>query len=127
MTGRILHAKLHLLDRQVLEHGSETLLCKVDDVDLYLDAAVPVVTALLTGPQALGPRVRGRLGRWIQAVHRRLHPDPDPAPVRIPMGRVLEIGSAIKVDPRGIEVEGFGQWVEHHIIERIPGATDAPQ
>ena len=125
-SGRVLHAKLHLLDRQVIDSDG-ALLCKVDDVELDLDAGVPVVSALLSGPQALGPRLGGRLGRWIEAVHRRLRADPDPGPTRIPMQRVTEIETAITIDARGIELQGFGQWVENTVIARIPGATDAPE
>lgn len=126
-TGRVLHARLHLLDRQVVDHDGGGLLCKVDDVELDVDADVPVITAMLCGPQALGPRIGGRPGTWILAVHRRLHSDPDPRPARIGMDRVLEIDTAIRIDARGLDLEGLGEWVENHIVKRIPGATNAPE
>jgi sporulation protein YlmC with PRC-barrel domain len=127
MAGRILHAQLHLLDRQVVDHRTGRLLGKVDDVELDLDGPVPVVGALLSGPQALGGRFNGRLGRLIRAVHRRLHPAPNPGPNWIPAARIVEIDSAVHIDSRGLRLEGFEEWVERTVIARIPGAGDAPE
>ena len=127
MAGRILHAQLHLLDRQVVDHRTGRLLGKVDDVELDLDGPVPVVGALLSGPQALGGRFNGRLGRWIRTVHRRLHPAPNPGPNWIPAARVVEIVSAVRIDTLGLHLEGFEAWVERTVIARIPGAGDAPE
>ena len=61
--GRIVHAQLHLLDRQIVEHRTGRMVAKVDDVELDLEADVPVVTGLLCGPAAWGPRLPGVLGR----------------------------------------------------------------
>jgi sporulation protein YlmC with PRC-barrel domain len=127
MAGRILHAQLHLLDRQVVNHGDGRLLGKVDDVELDLAAPIPVVTDLLSGPQALGSRFNGWFGRWVRAVHTRLRADPDPGPDRIPAARVVAIDSAVRIDGRGLELQGFERWVERHVIARIPGAGNAPE
>ena len=78
-----MHAHLHLLDRQVVEHESGRLVAKVDDVELDLDAPVPTVTALLSGPGAWGPRLPGVIGRAVTGIHRRLHPAVQPEPTRI--------------------------------------------
>ena len=47
---------------------------KVDDLELELaEDGTPYVTALLTGPRALGPRLGGRLGRRWWPIAGRLH------------------------------------------------------
>jgi sporulation protein YlmC with PRC-barrel domain len=128
MAGRILHARLHLLDRQVITRRDTRLLAKVDDLEIDLDADVPHVSEILTGPAALGHRMPGLLGAFIEGVHRRLHPDKHPAPNVIPAGRIVDITSAVLVDSdEDLHVQGFGDWVDEQIISRIPGAGDAPE
>jgi sporulation protein YlmC with PRC-barrel domain len=128
MAGRILHAQLHLLDRQIITRRGGRLLAKVDDLELDLDADVPHVSEILTGPAALGHRMPGLLGAFIETVHRRLHPEKEPAPNGIPAGRIVDITSVVLVDSEeDLRVQGFGDWVDEQIISRIPGAGDAPQ
>jgi hypothetical protein len=128
MTGRILHAQLHLLDRQVISKRDGHLLAKVDDLELDIESEVPHVTQILTGPAALGERMPGLFGSFMCAVHSRLHPDKNPAPNAIPTGRIVDITSAVLVDSEeGLHTQGFGDWVDEQIIQRIPGAGDAPQ
>jgi sporulation protein YlmC with PRC-barrel domain len=128
MTGRILHAQLHLLDRQVISKRDGHLLAKVDDLELDLESEVPHVTQILTGPAALGERMPGLLGSFMCAVHSRLHPDKNPAPNAIPAGRIVDITSAVLVDSEEhLHTQGLGDWVDEQIIQRIPGAGDAPQ
>lgn len=97
MTGRVLHAKLHLLDRQLVDQSTGRLLGKVDDVELDLDADPPVVSALFSGP------------------------------VRIPAQQIAEIDTAVKLDVRDLDLDTHDTWVEHHIIDKIPGAGDATE
>ncbi len=97
MTGRVLHAQLHLLDRQLIDQSSGRLLGKVDDVELDLDADVPVVTALISGRQ------------------------------RIPAVAITAIESAVKLNPGDLNLTEGDDWVEHHIIDKIPGAGDATE
>ncbi len=120
--GRIVHAHLHLLDRQVVEHESGRLVAKVDDVELDLDAPVPTVTALLSGPGAWGPRLPGVVGRAVTGIHRRLHPAEAPEPTRIDWSHVVDIDSAIHVDRADLGPQQLGQWLDEHFIGRIPGA-----
>ena len=120
--GRILHAQLHLLDRQVVQHGTGRMVAKVDDVELDLDADVPTVTALLTGPGAWGPRLPGVLGRSVTGIHRRLHPAEEPEPSRIDWSHVVEVDSAVHVDRDDLGPHGLGRWLDEHFIGRIPGA-----
>jgi sporulation protein YlmC with PRC-barrel domain len=128
MTGRVLHANLHLLDRQIVSGSDGRLVAKVDDVEFDLDAAVPHVVALLTGPGALGRRLPGLLGGLVLAVYSRLHSDPVPDANRIPAARIVDITSAVVIDSsHGLQVDGFGQWAGHQIISRLPGSSHEAQ
>ena len=124
MTEEPFDLRLRLLDRQIVD-GDGGLVCNVDDVefDQAPDGSWHVV-ALLSGPQALGPRLPGRLGRWVMAVGRRLSLHPDVAPRRIPFERVTDIGSAVTVDrARGeLDVAVLEDWVREHLIDPIPGS-----
>ncbi|GAA1257051.1 hypothetical protein GCM10009677_04170 [Sphaerisporangium rubeum] len=124
-TARVLHAQLHLLDRQVVRARDGRMVCKVDDLETALDAGGrPYVTALLYGPLALGPRVGGVPGALMTAVTRLLRPEEDPAPRRIPMSLVSQIGSAVQVggEPGHPALE---RWARDNIVSRIPGSGDA--
>lgn len=123
--GRILHAQLHLLDRQIIEHRSGRMLAKVDDLEIDFSGEQPVVTALLTGPGAWGPRLPGLLGRFVTSVHRRLHRDADPGPNVIDMAHVVEIGSAVEVDGDDLGTKTMDRWVDEQFVGRIPGAHRA--
>jgi sporulation protein YlmC with PRC-barrel domain len=97
MSGRVLHAQLHLLDRQLLDQRTGHMLGKVDDVELDLDADVPVVSALISG------------GR------------------RIPAYQVTAVESAVKILNQDLDLDRHDDWVEQHVIDRIPGAGDAAE
>ncbi len=122
-------ATLHLLDRQLVDPDGG-LVGKVDDLELSErgDGRL-VVTALLVGPAALGPRMGGYLGRWIVAVWRRLRPDAAPQSGRIPVDCLLSIDSAVHVtrvaDWEG--VSGLEAWLREFVIGRIPGANNEPR
>jgi hypothetical protein len=119
--------QLRLLDRQVVDRDGQ-LVCKVDDLELTPGAnGVPYVTAILVGPRALGPRLGGRLGRWILALASRLADSPGAAPPRIPFGAVTDVHSAVDLDrTRGeLGVDPLEGWVDRHIIGRIPGSRHA--
>jgi sporulation protein YlmC with PRC-barrel domain len=125
--GKILHGQLHLLDRQIVEHGTGRMVAKVDDVEIDFSGEQPFVSSLLTGPAAWGARLPGVLGRIVTGVHRRLHPAEDPQPHAIDMSHVVEIGSAVHVDSRDLGTRGLGDWLDAHVIGRIPGARDAAE
>jgi len=124
MTDEPFDLRLRLLDRQVVD-GDGGLVCKVDDVEFEQgpDGSWHVA-ALLSGPQALGPRLPGRLGQWVMAVGRRLSLHPDVAPRRIPFERVTDIGSAVTVDRArdDLDVAVLEDWVCEHVINPIPGS-----
>jgi sporulation protein YlmC with PRC-barrel domain len=117
-----------LLDRQILDSDGEPV-GKVDDVELDRgpDDALHV-TALLVGQQALGDRIGGRLGRWIAGAARRLSPDYQRGPIRIPFDLVAEINSAVNLSVRRelLVDPPLETWLREHLIGRIPGADDAP-
>lgn len=97
MAGKVLHAQLHLLDRQLIDQASGELLGKVDDVELDLAADPPVVSALISGRE------------------------------RIPAVQVMEVDTAVKVVRGDLDLTRGDDWVERHIIGKIPGAGDAPE
>lgn len=128
MAGRILLADLHLMDRQIVDKATGRMVAKVDDVELDMSGDYPVVTALLTGPQAWGGRLPGLLGRLVCSVHRRLHPDPDPGPGVVPAGAIVDVTSAVLVHAEEEwDVQGFGRWADEQVIRRIPGARHEAQ
>lgn len=125
--GRTLDLHLHLLDRQVIDPDGR-LVCKVDDLEFDVDeSGRPFVTAILVGPRALGPRLGGRIGRWVTAIGRRLADGQSPDPPRIDFALVSDIGSAITIARRRDEVDviSMERWVDANVISRIPGSGHA--
>jgi hypothetical protein len=116
---------LELLDRQLLD--SEGKPCgNVDDLEFEVGASgLPVLTNILVGPGALGPAIGGWPGRVITAVWRRLHPDKNPAPLRVSWADVERIDYAIHLTVQREEagLTRSEDWVRDHIIGRIPGAS----
>ena len=120
---------LQLLDRQVVDRDGQ-LVCKVDDLELQSGSdGVPVVTAILVGPRAFGPRLGGRLGRWVTAVATRFAESPGNDPLRIPFGAVTDVHSAVDVDRTREElgVDPLEDWVDRHVIGKLPGSRHAGQ
>jgi hypothetical protein len=127
--GRRYDAALQFLDRQIVDPEGR-LVAKVDDLELQEspDGRL-VVTALLTGPGALGPRLGGRVGEWVVAVWRRLHWSPEPEPGRIAIADVVDIDGAIHVGRRRatLGVDGLERWAYDHVVSRLPGSSHDPQ
>jgi hypothetical protein len=124
-----LDANHMLLDREILD-PDDVPIGKVDDIELsepYGDEG-PELTALLCGPLALGPRLGGRIGAWWYSIGRRLRIGSDPTPVRIPIEDVITLDrSQLRV---GKPFESYGtyslrEWVDDHLISRIPGGGHA--
>ncbi|MFI5713459.1 hypothetical protein [Kribbella sp. NPDC051620] len=97
VAGKVLHAQLHLLNRQLIDQATGALLGKVDDIELDLQADPPVVSALISGRE------------------------------RIPALQVMEIDTAVKIVPGEVNLTRGDDWVERHIIDKIPGAGHAPE
>ena len=120
-----LDAGLSLLDRQILAgQGSPT--GNVDDLEVAVTPVGLQVTALLSGPLALGPRVQGRLGTWMVAVARRLAPGDDPRPRAIPIGDIRRLTAAVELRTQPVP-QRLEKWCEQHIIASIPGAGRASE
>lgn len=118
-----LHLDFHLLDRQIVDRDG-LLVGNVDDVELDADLRV---VALLVGQLALGDRIGGWVGGLMSAVARRLAPQAQPKPMRIPYERVAEVGSEVRLD---IALADLGDlpleaWLREHLVQRIPGADHA--
>jgi hypothetical protein len=127
--GRRYDAALHLLDRQILDPDGR-FVAKVDDVELTeREDGQLVVSAILTGPGALGPRLGGRLGHWVVAIWARLRSDSDPSPGRINTSDVTDLDDAvhIAVRARDLRINGLETWLDDHVITRLPGATHDPE
>jgi hypothetical protein len=128
--GRVLHAGLHLLDRQLVDR-TERLCGKVDDLELSDpdgDGNL-YVTAVLTGPGALMSRVgRVRLGAWLRRFAAHAVDGEGSDPVRIPFSRVSDIGDHITLalDSEDVATYGGERWCRDHVIGHIPGSGHAP-
>ncbi|SDP43937.1 hypothetical protein SAMN04489867_2463 [Pedococcus dokdonensis] len=116
---------LRILDHQVVGPGGE-LLGNVDDLGLAVDGDRWTVTGLQIGPAALGRGLPGKLGTWVIAIWRRLHPDPHPRASFVPIAEVSRIGAAIEVSARaatGLSSSfGLERWLDEFVVSRIPGA-----
>ena len=128
MTGRMRDLALHLLDRQIVDTDGRAV-GNVDDVELLVpeDGSAPYVTALLTGPQALGPRLGGRLGSWLVFWSHALSRHSDDEPGRIGLELLTELGSKVTVARSRAElgVHENEDRARTYLIDRIPGARDA--
>jgi hypothetical protein len=115
-----------LLDRQIFDVDGEPV-GKIDDLEFAEPdgGGPPVLTAFLSGPTALGPRIGGRIGLWWGAFGRRLRPADDPYPNRIPLNKVDEVDRTkvtLRVSRDELDADRFRDWTRDHIIGRIPGS-----
>jgi sporulation protein YlmC with PRC-barrel domain len=120
--GRLVDARLHLLDRQLFD-ADEAPVGIVDDLDIdiptKLDIAVsapaPPVTGILTG-QVLATRIFG--GR-----------PPRSKLQAIPWRLITKIGTVVQLSSYGEDLESL--WIEHwlrdHLVRHIPGGRRAAQ
>jgi hypothetical protein len=126
--GRRLYGALHLLDRQIVDVDG-LMAGKVDDVELEPseDGDTFHVVAILSGPGALGPRLGGRLGRFVAAVHRRLAEEPRPA--KVSFGVVTEVDNHVTVglSRDDLESDRAEAWTRTHVVDHIPGADRATE
>jgi hypothetical protein len=117
-----------LLDRQIVDRDKR-LAGKVDDVELEeREDGRLVVTALLTGPGALGPRFSGPVGSVVRRSWSRLSGKDVTTADRIDFRLVSGIDTVVHlgVGKESLEVQGFEEWVRTRVIEAIPGAGQDP-
>ena len=129
--GREIHAGLDLLDRQLVDCNG-WLAGNVDDLELEVSdepGALPVVTAILSGPGALAGQLGGRLGRWLASVQQRLHHRENPGPARIAFSVVKKVNDHVELSvPReSLESHEGERWARDVIIDKIPGAGHAAE
>jgi sporulation protein YlmC with PRC-barrel domain len=112
-----------LLDRQIMDADGRPV-GKVDDLEFAEqdDGSAPVLSAILCGPMAFGPRLGGPFGLWWLSVARRLRPDADPSPVRISFDQVKSVDrKQIRLTTSGEESQRMRRWTRTKIVARIPG------
>ena len=128
MSGRVRDLALHLLDRQVVDTEGVAV-GNVDDVELVApeDGSPPYVVALLTGPQALGPRLGGRLGEWVVFWSHALGRCAGDDPGRIGIELLTDLGSHVTVARSRAElgVHLNEDRVREYLVDRLPGARRA--
>jgi hypothetical protein len=119
--GRLLDARLHLLDRQLLD-VADVPVCTIDDLEIQsgdggevTGGAEPAfVTNIVTGP-VLETRVFG--GR-----------PPSSRWVRIPWRAVIDVDVTVKLGVRGetLDATWVQRWLRDHVIGRMPGGRHDP-
>ena len=125
--ARYLDAGLDLFDRQVLDRDGHPV-GKVDDLQVTVDqeAGPPVVEALLIGPQALGKRIGGRLGRAMAGIATRL----GHTPLSIPVDQVQQFGIVVRLRISLNDLPQAGaleRWLRNEVVSRIPGGRHAAE
>ena len=125
MTGRRRDLGLHLLDRQILDTDGNPV-GNVDDVEIDDDG---ILTALLTGPQALTPRLGGHLGKWLLILSAGISRRSTEQPTRIGLDLVTDYGTAITVARSREELGAHlnEDRMRDYFIGRLPGAHHARQ
>ena len=121
--GRLLDARLHLLDRQLLDDDGEPVGI-VDDLELDgvtvgatipRDAPPPVIGGILTG-KALATRILGG-----QPPRSRLQP--------LSWLLVAKVGTVVRLRPtdQPVDAPWVERWLRDHVIARIPGGRHAAE
>jgi hypothetical protein len=121
--GRVLDARLHLLDRQLLDHNCDPV-GTIDDLelsgvtvghDISVNAPAPKVTALLSG-HVLATRIFGGQppASRLQAISWQL---------------VARIGAVVELRSTDMPFDALWveRWLRDHIIARIPGGRHAAE
>jgi sporulation protein YlmC with PRC-barrel domain len=120
-------AYLELLDRQILDNDGR-MVGKVDDLEVEeRDDGRIYVTALLSGPGALGPRFGGALGTIVTSTWSRLSGRTEPA--RVEWSQVASVGTAVRlaVGRTAVGLDGLETWMRDRLVGAIPGSKVLPK
>ena len=121
--GRVLDARLHLLDRQLLDHRDAPVGI-VDDLelsgiefdrDISADTPAPRVTGLLSG-HILATRIFGGV-------------PPRSRLQEIPWQLVASVGVVVKLTATDMpfDVQWVERWLRDHVVSRLPGGRHAAE
>jgi hypothetical protein len=128
--GRVYHAALHLLDRQ-LRDRHQTLCGKVDDLELARsESGSWYVTAVLTGPGHLLYRMgRRTAGSWLGKLTTHIEVSRLDDPGRVPFDRIssIDVTVDLAVDADDLATFAAERWVRDHVVGHIPGSGVAPE
>jgi hypothetical protein len=121
--GRLLDARLHLLDRQLMDDNDYPIGI-VDDLELTdfeLDEDIP------TGAEA--PRVTGLLSGRVVATRILGGGPPRSLLQEIPWNLVARVGTVVKLRPTDVifDIGWVERWLRDRIIGKIPGGRHAAE
>ncbi|MBW3618839.1 MAG: PRC-barrel domain-containing protein [Actinobacteria bacterium] len=122
ITDDPLHVSLRLLDRRVVDVDGEPV-GRVDDLAFEQDADdAPRLVSILMGPEALGARLGGVLGRVVAGAG-RLRPDAA-GPPEVAVTDLEEVDTEVRLAAHrdDLPFPRSEAWVRDHVIGRIPGA-----
>jgi sporulation protein YlmC with PRC-barrel domain len=120
--GRLLDARLHLLDRQLLDDRGVPVGI-VDDLELSADAFGDIAAGVRS------PRLVGLVSGHVTAT-RIFGGKPPPSQLQmIPWRLVAAIGTVVRLHRTEMSFDAL--WVEHwlcdHVVARIPGGRHAAE
>jgi hypothetical protein len=119
--GRLLDARLHLLDRQLLDEAGEPVGI-IDDLDVD---GVTVGTEIV--PAAPAPRISSILTGQVLAT-RIFGGQPPPTKLQpLPWTIVASVGAVVRLHRTDQPFDGLWveRWLRDHIIAHIPGGRRA--
>ena len=127
--SRDLSLRHDLLDQQIVD-CDRIPLGRVTDVELEIaePRQAARISGILTGSEALGQRLGGTLGRWIERSSARSRkPSDEPGPTRIEIGDIDALAPEIRLHAHLSDLKhiaGLERWLGDNFIGRIPGAGD---
>jgi hypothetical protein len=121
--GRQLDARLHMLDRQLLDENDDPIGI-VDDLEL---SDVEPDTDIAAGTEA--PQVTGLLSGRVVATRIFGGAPPRSHLQQIPWQLVASVATVVKLKPTDMtfEVDWVERWLRDFVIKHIPGGTHAAE
>jgi hypothetical protein len=121
--GRLLDARLHLLDRQLLDHNDDPVGI-VDDLEL---SGIELDSDIAAGADA--PQVTGLLSGKVVATRIFGGAPPRSLLQNIPWELVGSVDAVVKLEPTDMafDVNWVERWLRDHVIKHIPGGRHAAE